>query len=648
LERTKWVKIKSGVAEFFAMHRKFSMMLREMDGHADNGVLWKLLGRPMNAAGDTEALMREAATKKLQALLAPVLKEGRMSEKRYIPEIKASLSREGRIMVALNMGNAGNLQRLLDGDNWTIDQAQAILNTLTKTEMKFVQGVWDFVGSYRDEIGAQQRRITGVDPEWVEPRILQTIHGEFRGGYIPAKYDTSRSTRSLSDEAAAGIMDQWRAKRGAAKTRDSFTKARATKVVDRPLRKDFGVITQHVTEVTHRLAWQEFLIDAQRILRAGKIDAAIREHYGPEVLKAMRDTIEDIAAGEVAAQNAFESSINYLRTGATIAGLGWRLTTSLLQPIGLTQSMVRIGPKYVARGLVEWLGDAVKMENTAAKIFEKSSFMRLRSKTLMREISEIRNTVAGKNSAIEASFFYLITKLQLVADIPTWLGQYHKAVEKGADEKSAIAQADQAVLDAQGGGQIKDLAGIQRGGPMLKLFTNFYSFFNTTYNLTADAVGRTKLRDPISVGRLAVDLLLLYTVPAVLGTLLKAALHSGDDGADDEKKLMRQVIADQLTYLFGTMVGLREIAGAAQTALGLPGDYQGPASVRVFAELAKLGKQMNQGEVDEALLKAANNTAGILFHYPAGQIGATVDGIVTMADGKTTNPGALIVGSNKK
>jgi hypothetical protein len=60
-------------------------------------------------------------------------------------------------MVALNMGNAGNLQRLLDGDNWTLDQAQAILNTLTKTEMDFVQGVWDFVGSYRDEIGAQQK-----------------------------------------------------------------------------------------------------------------------------------------------------------------------------------------------------------------------------------------------------------------------------------------------------------------------------------------------------------------------------------------------------------------------------------------------------------------------------------------------------------
>lgn len=647
LERTKWVKIKSGITEFFVLHRKFAMMMREMDGHQDNGVLWKLFVRPMNAAADSEAVMREAATKELQALLAPVLKAGRMSETRYVPEIKASLSREGRIMVALNMGNAGNLQRLLDGDGWTLEQATAILNTLTKTEMDFVQKIWDFIEGYKNEIGAQQRRITGVAPEWIEPRALQTIHGEYRGGYIPAKYDTSRSTRSLSLEAAQGVMDQWRAKRGAAKARDSFTKERSTKVVNRPLRKDFGVITQHATEVTHRLAWQEYLMDAQRLLRAPKIDTAIREHYGPEVLKALRDTIEDVAAGEIGAQNAFESAINYLRTGATIAGLGWRLTTAMLQPIGLTQSMARIGAKHVAAGLVEWLGDAVKMENTAKRISEKSNMMRLRSKTMQREISEIRNIVAGKNSVIEASFFYLIQKMQLVADIPTWLGQYHKAVEAGADEKNAVAQADQAVLDAQGGGQIKDLAAIQRGGPMLKLFTNFYSFFNTTYNLTSDAVGRTKWRDPVSVGRLAVDMLLLYSVPAVLGTLMKAVLHSGDDGQDD-KKLVRQLIADQITYLFGTMVGLREVAGAAQTALGLPGDYQGPASVRVFAELARLGKQIEQGEVDEALLKAANNTAGILFHYPAGQIGATLDGIVTMANGKTNHPGALIVGSNKK
>jgi hypothetical protein len=198
-------------------------------------------------------------------------------------------------------------------------------------------------------------------------------------------------------------------------------------------------------------------------LARGKIDAAIREHYGPEVLKAMRDTIEDIAAGEVAAQNAFESGINYLRTGATIAGLGWRSPPRSCSPSGSRSRWCASG-RSTWRGLVEWLGDAAKMENTAKR---RSSRSRLHAPA--REDDAARDQRdpqhgGGKNSAIEASYFYLIQKMQLVADIPTWLGQYHKAVEKGADEKSAVAQADQAVLDAQGGGQIKDLAGIQRGG----------------------------------------------------------------------------------------------------------------------------------------------------------------------------------------
>jgi hypothetical protein len=336
-------------------------------------------------------------------------------------------------------------------------------------------------------------------------------------------------------------------------------------VVDRPLRKDFGVITQHVTEVTHRLAWQEYLIDAQRILRAGKIDAAIREHYGPEVLKAMRDTIEDIAAGEVAAQNAFESGMNYLRTGATIAGLGWRLTTSLLQPIGLTQS---------------WCGSG---RSTSRAAWSSGSATRRRWRTPPSASSRSRASCACARRRCSAR------SPRSATPWPAELGHrgelllpHHEAaacrrhphlarpVPQGRRERRGreerVAQADQAVLDAQGGGQIKDLAGIQRGGPLLKLFTNFYSFFNTTYNLTGEAVGRTKFAIRSRSGRLAVDLLLLYTVPAVLGTLLKAALHSGDDGADDEKKLVRQVIADQLTYLFGTMVGLREIAGGANGA----------------------------------------------------------------------------------
>ncbi|MFZ5699673.1 MAG: hypothetical protein ACOY9J_13350 [Pseudomonadota bacterium] len=641
IEKGRLARFRSGVKEFFVMHRKFANTIYEMDGWRDGGALWELFVRPMNEAGDREAVMREQATIRLSELFKAVSKDAR--RKVFIPEIDTALTAEARIMVALNTGNAGNLQRLMDGDRWSIDQVKAITDTLTKEQWDFVQGVWDLINEYRPQIAEQQKRITGVEPKWVESTPVDTPHGIYRGGYFPAKYDTDRSTRSLSDEAAAGVMDQWRATRGAARTRDSFTRERAAKVVMRPLRKDFGVVTQHITEVTHRLAWQEYLIDATRLLNASQIDAAIREHYGPEVLRSMRDTIADVAAGEVGAQNAFEKAINHLRVGTTIVGLGWNLTTGLLQPIGLTQSMVRIGPKWVAKGLAQWLGDAVRMESSAAAVYEKSEFMRLRGKTMQREISEIRNTVSGTDSRIAASYFYFIQKLQIVADMPTWLGMYTKAIETmNVDEATAVALADQAVLDAQSGGQVKDLAAIQRGGPMLKLFTNFYSFFNTTFNLTRAAYGRTDFYKPGEAGLFLVDMLLLYTVPAVLGTLLKAALHGDTD--DDEDELVKKLIADQMNYLLGTMVGLREIGGATAAALGLPSGYSGPAGVRFFSEVQKLAKQVEQGEADAAFFKALNSSAGILFHYPAGQLNRTAEGVDAYLNGETENPAALIVG----
>ena len=153
------------------------------------------------------------------------------------------------------------------------------------------------------------------------------------------------------------------------------------------------------------------------------------------------------------------------------------------------------------------------------------------------------------------------------------------------------------------------------------------------------------VRDDLVAPGLVVDLALLYTIPALLGTLMKAAL-SGD--WDDEDKLLRRLVADQINYLLGTVVVLREVGGAVQGAAGIKGaDYSGPASVRFFSEVAKLAQQAQQGEADAAFWKALNSTAGILIHYPAGQINKTAEGIAQLANGETQNPIAILGGKQR-
>jgi len=653
-----WERVQAGTADFFAMHRKMANWAHVMDGNKTGGPVWERFIRPMNAAGDTEAGRRAQATKDLGALFDR-LKGQNLNKRTFIPAIGKSLSLQDRLMVALNLGNEGNTQRVMDGERWEQDKLNAVLEPLTQEHWQFVQAIWDYLDSFYPEIAAKELRVTGVAPEKVAARPFdrQLNDGtvvQLRGGYFPIKYDTARSSKAEADTAAEVLKQMTQGQYTAAQTRRGHTKARAEQV-DRPVRKDFGVIFEHVNQVIHDLSWHEYLIDANRLLRAVDIDSAIREAHGPQVLKWMRKALEDIAIGDIPTQNSFESVINHVRSGASIAALGWNLWTSLLQPIGLTQSASRIGTKWVAKGASRIIGDAAHLENTARWVYDRSEFMRLRSLTQQREIAEIRNKLSDKSplrktvelavpaevvDAVEGSYFTLIAKAQLIADLPTWIGQYEKSMASGETEERAADIADQAVLDSQGGGQTKDLAGIQRGSPLMKLWTNFYSYFNTTYNLMADRTAQLRRVGPSDLPAYAVDQLLLTAAPSILTTVLYQ-LIKGD--GDDWDEIGSKIGADLFSYLTGLMVGLREIGAV----LNPESSYQGPAGARVFSEINKFGKQVQQGEADEALARSTNQLAGILFHYPAGQVDRTARGIRAMANGDA-GPMAPVVGPPPK
>jgi hypothetical protein len=245
---------------------------------------------------------------------------------------------------------------------------------------------------------------------------------------------------------------------------------------------------------------------------------------------------------------------------------------------------------------------------------------------------------------IEDSYFQLIIQGQKLVDIPTWFGAYEKAKAYGKDDATAVALADQAVIDAQSGGALKDLARIQRGGPLLKIWTTFYSYFSATYNLMYRAIGRTDFKDPISIGRLAVDTLNVMIFPAIATTVLREVVNQAVGGDDkDDEELIEAYIREQVSYTFGTVVGLREFA----TFIDPRFSYNGPAGARFISEFLKLSKQVSQGEIDDALRKSVINTGGILLHYPSTQINKTIDGIIALENGDTESAAAILLGAPK-
>lgn len=153
-------------------------------------------------------------------------------------------------------------------------------------------------------------------------------------------------------------------------------------------------------------------------------------------------------------------------------------------------------------------------------------------------------------------------------------------------ESRSIAEADKSIREVFGSGQTKDLASIQKGGELLKLFTPFYTFFNTQANAILQAYYKGKFMKPTTMGEnitrwLPVARSFLYRIvlTSALSTMLRMALLG--DGSDDKHKyekvknaegteekieipamqrFLTQFGKNTLSTMAGTMWGVRDIA----------------------------------------------------------------------------------------
>ena len=624
---------------FMAQHLKAASVAYILDGGKEDGPLWNFLIRTANAAADKETAMRAEASAALAKIFAPVFALGNMGGKgMFFASINRSLNREARIAIALNMGNAGNMQRLLDGEGWTMEQLQPVLESLTETEWNAVQQVWDYINTYKPLIAAKERRLYGREPNWVEPQPLtvRTADGKtltLAGGYYPVKYDPVASDRVATMDDVAEAKRALDGAYTAATTRRSFTKARAEKVKDRPILYTLDAAFSGVNDVIHDLNWHEWLIQTQRLLRDPVFANAVRETRGPEFLQQLRDWTKDNAAGDGGVRVAGEAALSWLRRGISASGLGFNVVSAAMQITGFNQSIVKVGAKYVGRGIAQFAASPI---DTARMVADASSFMRERGRTQFREINEIKNRVRGQTEVarrVTSGTYFLMMNMQRTVDIPTWLGAYQKALDAGKDNATAVALADQAVRDTQGSGLISDLSAIERGGPLKKLFTVFYSYMNTVFNMTAMQTMTARSR-----GKLAADYVMLLVVPVVLGQAIKGLLQPNvDDDELDPEALARKLAAEELSYLMGTMVIVREFGGAAQLLTGAEGvrmGYGGPAGLRAVGEVYGLATQAGQMDFDRAFRRSAINTLGAFTGLPSAQLNRTIDGIEAVVEGE--------------
>ena len=171
---------------------------------------------------------------------------------------------------------------------------------------------------------------------------------------------------------------------------------------------------------------------------------------------------------------------------------------------------------------------------------------------------------------------------------------------------------------------------------MLKLFTVFYGFMNTSFNL-----GALRAMNERSKVRKAHDLVMLSMGTVAITRLIRSMLQPNEDDEDfDMEALAKQLAVEQIEYMMGMFVFLRELAFIGRIALDAKGPrgYQGPAGLRLFTDAAKFAEQLSQWEFDTQFRKSAINLLGDTLGIPSVQINRTWDGIEAISEGKIDGP----------
>jgi hypothetical protein len=673
-------RIRYNVQDYFASNRKFASFLNEFDG-APGGVFFDSIIWPMDEAGSFEQSALVAAGTELTAIFKRYMStekkvretlsaatlgkvesvKPQMVVKRQIPGAApgVQLSQTGNLVAVLNMGNEGNLARLIDGYGWSETDIEAIKDNLSKGDRVFVQEVWDFIDSFWPQIAAKEKRVKGVAPQKVEAQPLQFSDGTtLRGGYFPIVGDRRQgSKRGGADPMQEAQIQARNGSFAAAQTRAGFLKERAAMVSGQRFTLDFSVIFQHVGGVLHDIAWNEWLIDTNKIMRDTAIQRSIIQGYGHPVYDQLLNAVTAIAVGNLPASGWGEKALDNLRKGTAVSSLAFSATVSVLQPLGITVSYQRVGVRWVNLGIRNWMRGTGHMQSTVDWIMSVSPGMRVRlnpkSTDMQREMREIQSAVekGGVFEGEMAAYFYFIVKMQMVADVPTWLGAYEKEMQIGSgDEKRAVAMADRAVFDTQGTGQTKDMSRYQRE-KTFKIFTMFLGFFNATENVSAEAVNRaggwrnipTTLKDePQAMRRLAVDMLLLWVIPPVLSRLMFDALKQDYDEDETWAEYAGSLVFETMGFIMSAFPLLREFSSIASGYM----DYDGPAGTRFFSATTNLIKQAVQGEADFSAGRAAVEVGGIVFKKPGTAAIRIYEGTEALVTGETKNPLAPFMGLN--
>ena len=614
--------IKEGWNEFHAAHDKIEYVLESMDNFQTNGIWWRNMFKPLADAGDREMQMNEQFIDRMKTIMLDrYTRKERNAWNKKLKTRVGTFNKKNILAMALNWGNEENRTALKEGfknkkdfEITDADIEQMLDDHMEQRDWDMVQDIWIMIDELWPEVAALQKELTGLVPPKVVATPFETKFGTMRGGYYPLKFDHKFDTEQRRDadkQAAEELFEN-------ISTRAATRKGHTIKREDsngRFVRLDLDVLSEHMHDVIHDITHRKAILYVNRLSKQPEIQRSIKEVLGSEVNAQITPWLKSIAAPEPNYHGTLERMANWTRHSATIVAMGFKVTTAMVQPMGYTQSAAYLGEEWSGKGLSTFYKNPTKNRQL---ILKKSVYMRNRSKTLDRDVRDSVRRIANADSRfkdMQSKYFYFIGLMDMTVSLPTWQAAYMKSIWEGMSEKDAIAQGDSAVRMTQGSGEMKDMANIQKGTPIFKLFTQFYSYFSAYYGASKRTV-QMYSRNEINTWQAFKQFAWLTILPAVLTELM---LGRGPDDDDDES-FYWWAAKEIFAFPFMGMVGVRDFVSAVfnpQFGTALP--YTDVLD-SIISFGGAWGDLMTDDEFNNTDIKNIIVGLGYIFKLPSRQI----------------------------
>lgn len=594
-----------------AQLKKIEFICREMDGGAVAGFVHKNLFQPLADAQAKRAEMTKAITERLMDPFKTLTKEERKHLSSKVDFLGYEMTLADVIAIALNLGNEGNARKLIAGYShrgWTYGAVMdRVDELLTKKDWEIASHIWKTVDELWPEMSALTQRQFGLPPNKVEGRIIKTRHGDIQGGYYPLVYDRRLSHKA--EQIAQMKGDLWQNNFSLPIVAHGFTESRTEFAA--PILLSLDVIPGHINEVIHYVTHYEAIRAVDRLTSNADVRAAITEGLGQEIYQQFRPWLQAIAQDGAPDPNLtyIGKALRHLRFGSSIALLGGKLTTGLIQGLGLASSWKEIKTKHMRAGLQRFLKGGWKKASELSSEIRNLDSQHDRDMAQMFQAQMNRFSKYGNASASIARFSlsWMMT-MQKAVNAITWYAAREQAMAEG--HGNPVAYADSIVRMTQSGGGIKDVAAVQRGGEGERMFVVMYTYFSVLYNQLAMRSGKTTTAG--KTADYAARWWFLVLLPVTVEALARGR---APDPEDDTEDYLAAWAMEYFRYASRT-IPFASTLTAAVTEEREPG--YGPWMDTLIQGLATTKKIPGDRELSESDLRRFANSAGVVFHLPTG------------------------------